>query len=51
MPSPVYFPVPKVQEAFDEAGIPADPVASDKRAAAFVKELLWFVEAFDKMKE
>lgn len=49
VPSPVYFPVPKVQEAFDEAGQPSDPTATDKRACAFVRELLWFAEAFGKM--
>ena len=43
------FPVPKIQDAFDENGVPADAEASDKRAAAFVNELLWCVEANKRM--
>lgn len=46
---PAMFPVPKVQDAFDENGNPADKVATDKRAAAFINELLWCVEAKSKM--
>ena len=46
---PAMFPVPKVQDAFDENGVPADQVATDKRAAGFVSELLWCVEAKNKM--
>lgn len=41
---PAMFPVPKVQEAFDENGIPAD-----KRAAGFINELRWCMEAKTKM--
>jgi hypothetical protein len=43
------FPVIKVTEAFDENGIPADRKAADKRAAGFVSELLWCIEAKAKM--
>jgi len=46
---PVMFPVPKVEEAFDELGNPANKAATDKRAAAFINELLWYVEATSKM--
>jgi NAD(P)H-dependent FMN reductase len=46
---PAMFPVPKVQEAYDEKGIPSDKVATDKRALGFVKELLWCVEAKSRM--
>ena len=46
---PAMFPVPKVQDAFDENGNPADKTATDKRAAAFINELLWCVEAKSKM--
>lgn len=46
---PAMFPVPKVQEAFDENGVPADPASTDKRAAAFVGELLWCAEANKRM--
>ncbi len=46
---PAMFPVPKVQEMFDENGTPADPVATDKRATGFINELLWCVEASKRM--
>lgn len=45
------FPVPKVQEAFDENGTPADAEGVNKRANPFVKELLWYIEAAAKMKQ
>lgn len=44
------FPVPKVQTAFDENGIPTDPDAINRRASGFLKELMWAVEASAKMK-
>lgn len=47
---PVTFPVPKVEENFDEEGNAKDKEATDKRAASFMKELMWFAEAFNKMK-
>ena len=46
---PAMFPVAKVQETFDENGTPSDQAATDKRASAFVKELLWCVEAKKRM--
>lgn len=46
---PAMFPVPKVLEAFDENGIPNDPTSTDKRAKAFIDELLWCIEANKKM--
>jgi len=46
---PAMFPVIKVIEAFDENGVPADRKAADKRAAGFVSELLWCIEAKSKM--
>lgn len=46
---PALFPTPNVEKAYDENGNPADKEATEKRAAAFVKELLWFVEAKAKM--
>jgi len=42
--SPVVFPVPNVETEFDENGIPADADKTNKRADAFVKELLWLCE-------
>lgn len=49
VPIPATFSVPKVQESFDEQGIPKDVITTDKRALLFLKELLWFAEAFNKM--
>jgi NAD(P)H-dependent FMN reductase len=46
---PAMFPVAKVAEAFDEKGNATDKSATDKRAANFVKELLWCVEASARM--
>lgn len=46
---PAMFPVPKVRETFDEKGTASDPAAVDKRAANFIKELLWCVEAGKRM--
>jgi NAD(P)H-dependent FMN reductase len=42
---PVMFPVPEVSKTFNESGNPADKTKTDKRAAIFVKELLWCIEA------
>lgn len=42
---PAMFPVPKVDTAFNEQGIPTDREATGKRATAFVNELLWCIEA------
>lgn len=47
---PAMFPVPKVHEAFDENGNPSDKEGTDKRAAAFMKEVMWVIEACAKMK-
>lgn len=46
---PAMFPVPKVQETFDESGTPADPERTNKRAEAFLYELMWCVNACKKM--
>ena len=46
---PAMFPVPNVQDAFDENGIPTDQAATDKRAGGFIMELLWCIEAKNKM--
>ena len=45
------FPVPLVQTSFDDEGNPTDKAGTDKRAAAMLKELLWFTAAVDKMKK
>ena len=46
---PAMFPVPKVKEAFDENGTPADKAGTEKRAKTFVDELLWCITAKSKM--
>lgn len=47
---PSLYPVPKVQEAFYENGVPVDKEASDKRTKKFMDELLWLMGACSKMK-
>ncbi|MDF2436901.1 MAG: hypothetical protein K0Q95_1277 [Bacteroidota bacterium] len=44
------FPVPLVEKNFDDHGNAFNKEATDKRAGAFIKELTWFAEAFNKMK-
>ncbi|MES2616317.1 MAG: NAD(P)H-dependent oxidoreductase [Bacteroidota bacterium] len=46
---PAMFPVPKVGDMFNEEGVPADKTATDKRAANFIGELLWCIEAAQRM--
>jgi len=46
---PAMFPIPKVQDTFDENGVPSDKVATDKRASNFLSELLWCIEAKKRM--
>jgi len=46
---PAQFPVPHVDKTFDEQGIPADPIATEKRATPFINELLWCIEANKRM--
>lgn len=48
---PYIFPVAKVETAYDESGKPADKEGTDKRAARFVKELLWCIEAKNRMSD
>jgi NAD(P)H-dependent FMN reductase len=43
-PIPTSLPISRVHEAFAEDGTPQDP-AYEKRAAAFIAEVLWFTEA------
>ncbi len=47
---PALFPVPNVNNSFDENGLPMDPDTSNKRAAIFINELFWCMEANRKMK-
>jgi NAD(P)H-dependent FMN reductase len=46
---PAMFPVPKVAESFDEQGNPVDKAGTEKRAKAFIDELLWCMEAKKRM--
>jgi len=48
---PAMCPMPKAQDLFDEAGIPADKQAIEKRVAPFIEELLWCIEAKQKMEK
>lgn len=41
--------IPNAGTAFDVAGIPSDKAGAEKRAASFIKELLWCVEATQAM--
>jgi NAD(P)H-dependent FMN reductase len=44
------FPVVRVDESFDVNGVPKDKEGTDKRAAGFLKEFFWLIEAKEKMK-
>jgi NAD(P)H-dependent FMN reductase len=46
---PAMFPVPKVSESYDEFGNAADKTGSEKRAHAFLNELIWCITAKGKM--
>ncbi|MBS1487410.1 MAG: NAD(P)H-dependent oxidoreductase [Bacteroidetes bacterium] len=46
---PAQFPVPMAKEMFDSAGQPADKEKVDKRAHIFINELLWCIEAKNRM--
>lgn len=41
---PAMFPVANISQSFDENGQPTDPASVNKRASAFVDELVWLVE-------
>jgi len=46
---PAMFPNPNVDKAYDEQGYPVDKQGTEKRALAFLKELLWAIESGKKM--
>ena len=48
---PFRFPIPRVQDAFDENGIHADKASMDKRTKTLINELLWCIEANTRMKD
>lgn len=41
--------LPNIAIAFDENGVPADRHSTDKRGAAFVNELIWCIEAKNRI--
>ena len=45
------FPNPHVDTAYDDQGNPVDLAGTEKRALHFLKELLWYIEAKQKMQE
>lgn len=47
---PASFPVPKVNDNFNEKGEAIDKEGTDKRAKIFLEELIWCVNAGNKMK-
>lgn len=47
---PSVLPVPKVQDAFDDEGVPADE-RYKQRAAAFLEELEWYAAAMRRARE
>jgi NAD(P)H-dependent FMN reductase len=47
--APVMFPVPNVEKTYAENGEAIDKEATDKRAKAFISELIWCAEAKRKM--
>lgn len=46
---PAMFPNPSVDKNYAEDGTPVNKEATEKRATAFVNELLWFIEAMKRM--
>lgn len=46
---PGQFRVPNINSSINESGIPADRQAMDKRAGPFIRELLWMIEARNRM--
>jgi NAD(P)H-dependent FMN reductase len=47
--TPAVFRVPKVQDAYQEGGVPVDKETTDKRAKTFLDEFFWCVEAAKRM--
>jgi NAD(P)H-dependent FMN reductase len=47
---PSILPIPKVQDAFDEQGVPTDP-SYHKRAGRFLDELEWYAKALKEARK
>jgi NAD(P)H-dependent FMN reductase len=48
---PSMFPVPNVDKSFDEEGNPTEKEKTDKRAQTFIGELMWYIEATQRMEK
>ena len=48
---PAMFPNPNVDKTYDDQGNPVDVSGTEKRAIHFLKELLWVIEANQRMQE
>lgn len=48
---PAMFPVPRIDETFNENGEPTNPKDFEKQRANFVRELLWCIEAKSRMEK
>lgn len=48
---PAMCPMPSVSHLFDEHGNPSDKQTLEKRVSPFIKELLWCIEARQKMEK
>jgi NAD(P)H-dependent FMN reductase len=46
---PATMRLPNINTTFNEHGVPADKPGTDKRAMAFVNELLWYIKAEKQM--
>lgn len=46
---PAMFPVATIDKTFDETGYPSDKEGTDKKAKTFINELIWWIEAKQKM--
>jgi hypothetical protein len=42
------YPGPKVQDSYNEDGIPTDKEATEKRAKIFIEELLWCIRQINE---
>lgn len=47
---PAMFPVPNINQSFSEEGAPSDKDGTEKRAKRFIDELIWCIQAVEKMK-
>jgi NAD(P)H-dependent FMN reductase len=46
---PAMFPVTNANESFDADGFPSDKQSAEKRAAGFIQELLWSIDATNQV--